>query len=295
MRHLVVLNPRAGGGGRKFERRLRSVLKERRLEFEIATTAHAGHARELVAEMGSAFDAVVAAGGDGTLHEVLQTLDLDRHRLGVIPRGTGNDFAWMHHWPRRLEAAVDRIAAARETPVDVGTWRAETGAEILEGRFLNNIGLGFEATVNRESSRSRRLRGPLLYVAALIRSLPRFRSYPVRFSWDAGSHEGRVSLLDVGLGKRVGGCFLMTPGADARDGKMDVVWTRELSLGKVLLLAPKLFSGKHVDRPEVFTAQTSELSVSCGEGIPMYVDGEFLSAEVVELSAKVLTRALRGL
>ncbi len=91
MRYLVIQNPSAGRQKGRDPGAVEEAFRSRNLDFDLALTKRAGHASEIVAERGGDYDAVVVVGGDGTLHEVLQTLDLSRHRLGVIPWGTGND------------------------------------------------------------------------------------------------------------------------------------------------------------------------------------------------------------
>jgi hypothetical protein len=173
MHPFLIVNPRSGRGrhgrdhlGADLER-LRRAFADHGLAVEVAVTERPGHATELARNAGG--DPVVAVGGDGTVHEVLQGLDLQAQRLGIIPAGSGDDFAWQHGLGGGIEAAVARIAAGRERLVDVGQWEA--------GRFHNNLGFGFEAEVNRLSHRVRIVRGPALYFVALARALATLRTY----------------------------------------------------------------------------------------------------------------------
>ncbi len=289
------MNPAAGRGRRaRSPEALDAAFGARGLAFERVTTEGPGHGGRILRERGPAFDAVTVVGGDGTLHEVIQALDLDRHRLGLVPWGSGNDFAWMEGWPADLDAALDRIAAGRERRVDLGRWRAELASGgAREGRFHNNVGFGFEAEVNRASHARSRLKGPLLYVAALLRTLPRYRAWPLRITWEGSAHDGPTALATVQNGKRVGGAFLLAPAARTDDGRLDLVTAGNLGLARMLLLLPRTFGGGHVRSPAVRTAQSSAFTVESAEGVPAYVDGEFLDAGVIRLTVAAMPGALR--
>ena len=185
-------------------------------------------------------------------------------------------------------------AAGKETLLDVGTWSVETPRGPLRGLFHNSVGFGFEATVNERSHRVRGVKGPLLYVAALLLSLPRYRNYLVRLTWEGGAHEGSVSLFAAGIGKRVGGCFRVFPHADRRDGLLDAVYARAMSLPRALALAPRLMRGTHLAAPGVTAVRTPFLRVDAPEGIPLYVDGEFVAGDVHSAELLVLPGRLRS-
>lgn len=294
MNHLVVVNPRAGKRrGPPAADRVSRAFRKLGLSFEIATTNHPGHARILTAELGRGFDSIIAVGGDGTLQEVIQGLDLERHRLGVIPVGTGNDFAWMNDWPDSVEACAQRIAAGWENRIDLGVWEGSVAGSPRGGRFHNSIGLGFEALVNRESTRMKGRFGPFTYVLAVLRSLPRYRCFHVETTWDGGSFDGGTALLDVCIGKRVGGCFLIAPRADATDGKLDLILAEGMSLPRALLLLPRLFSGSHVRSSAVHQHQLGRVRMTFPDGIPMYVDGEFVDTALETVTAQILPGELR--
>ena len=290
MRHLVIVNPRAGRGrrGRSMDR-LRRALEEAGLDARIETTRGPGHATELVATETERSPVVVVVGGDGTLHETIQGLDLEHQRLGVIPWGTGNDFAYAHHWPLDPGSCLARIARGAERRVDVGIWAGDGAG----GRFHNSVGLGFEALVNQASHRITRIHGPLVYVAALLGTLPRFRSYPVRIQWATGAFTGEVSLLSAANGPRVGGCFHLAPDADPADGLLDLVHAGPFGRLRAMTLLPGLLSGAHRRSPRIQTARARDFTIQAGEPIPVYVDGEFAGPGFRSLRLRVEPGGLR--
>jgi YegS/Rv2252/BmrU family lipid kinase len=279
-------------------------MTARGLDHEIVLTERPGHAAQIVRERGADFDTVLVVGGDGTLHETIQALDFDRHRLGVIPWGSGNDFAWMMGWPAELGACLDRVRAARETRVDLGEVTATfAGGGTVSCRFHNNVGFGFEALVNAASSGRHTIKGPLLYLVALVKTLPRFRSYAVRVtSADAGPADtpsvafaGAVSMLAALNGRRVGGAFLLAPGGRIDDGRLDLVRADAMSLARMLLLFPLTFGGRHARSRRMHIDPFVAVRVEAPEGIPIYVDGEFLGPDAHTVQLRCLPGALRTL
>lgn len=291
LRPFLIVNPRAGRGRHgsgpgPLAERLRGAFASHGLAVDLALTERPGHAAELARAHGG--DLVVAVGGDGTVHEVLQGLDLGRQRLGVIPAGSGDDFAW-HHGLKGglkggLEAAVARIAAGRERRVDLGAWAG--------GRFHNNFGFGFEAEVNRLSHRVRFVRGPALYFAALARALAALRTYEVELAWDGGSFAGRLATGALLNGSRVGGAFRLCPAARTDDGRLDLVTVGAMGrLGLLTALGPVL-RGREPRDARIARATTGRLSLCAPAPIPVYMDGEYCG-EHSSVDVRVLPGALR--
>jgi YegS/Rv2252/BmrU family lipid kinase len=286
MRLLVVINPASNRGDTAAaEAEIRRAFTAQRLEFDLLHTERAGHAKQLVAEHGRDFDGIVAVGGDGTLHEVLQAIDVERHVVGLIPRGSGNDFAWMNGWPASIEKCAARIAAAQERRIDLGLWDG--------GRFHTSVGVGFEARVNYESRRIRYLRGTAIYLAALVRTLSDLRTYPVHIDWTTGSWEGDVLLASIGNGRRVGGAFFLTPEARNDDGLLDICFSPRVSLLRLLRILPGTFRGTHVGKPPVRLQRGQRIRIESREGIPVHVDGEMIGLDVGGLDLRVIPGALR--
>lgn len=285
MQSLVVVNPAACRGSRRdLPGRVAAGLKLRRIPFEMITTTAPGQAEDLVRTRGDALDALLVVGGDGTLHEVLQALDLKRHTIGLVPAGTGNDFAFMNGWPTNVDACLDRIASGQVRRVDLGLWNGR--------RFHNNIGLGFEGRVNYESQRIRRLRGPAVYLAAVARALARRSPTPVRLDWGQDSWEGPVFMASVCIGQRVGGAFRLAPQARNDDGLFDVCFAVDVGLLRILALLPRTFRGSHVRPPHVRVERGRRLLIEAPQGIPVHVDGEFVGLDVRSLDLECLPRGL---
>jgi diacylglycerol kinase (ATP) len=295
MRCLLIMNPAAGRRHGRDPKTVVRAFQEHGLEAELALTQRRGHAPELIRERGHAFDTIVVVGGDGSIHESIQTLDLGRHRLGIIPWGTGNDFAYALGWPRDLNACVERIANGSERRVDLGVYEIEHPGGQLSGRFHNSVGFGFEALVNAESHRVQHLKGPAVYVWAFLKALPQYKSYRVEVEYDSVKHTGDVLLFAIGNGRRVGGAFYFFPEASLEDGMLNLLFTDRIPPFRIPAVFSTLMRERHGGSKGFQNARAPSFAVRCKDGIPVYADGEFLTPGATFARLYCLPGALRTL
>lgn len=220
------------------------------------------------------YEAVVAAGGDGTVSEVVNGLiqaagDGPTVPLGVLPIGTGNDFSDMNGVPRNLNEAAAIIAAGKTRQIDAG--------RVNTRYFGNNCALAMEPMVTIENVRMRRLSGNIRYVAALIKSLLKLQAWQMHIRWDEGEWESPTLLLSVCNSPRTGGVFYMAPPAKTDDGLFDLVFVPEIPKWQVLAILPRLFKGTHLAHPLVEHARTRTLFVESNPGTPIHADGEVIA------------------
>ena len=286
-RHFVILNPKAGRGkGEKTRADLEAELKRQGLFFEIAPTEYAGHAIELAAEAAREYDVVVAAGGDGTANEVANgILKSNGAVMGLLPIGSGNDFARAMKIPKKLAEAVTVLARGKTKKIDIG---------LVNGRhFPNGLGIGFDALVVRESMRIQRLRGLLIYLTAVIKSVFKYDSPHMTLQLDGETKvDDRVFMVTVGNGISLGGGFILTPDAKNDDGVFDVCVFHHLTKPKIFLNLPKVFWGGHTKIKEVEMFRASEVDVFSSEPVEAHVDGELISDEEGHFRARLLPRTL---
>lgn len=195
----VIVNPTAGRGrGRGVVQPIERGLSELGVPFSLEMTSRPGEAVHLARQARDAgFATVVAAGGDGTVHEVVNGLAQAADaagvdvvgRLGVLPIGSGNDMAAMSGVPLRLMDALQRLVAPQVRRIDLG--------RINDRYFDNSVGVGFEAQVTVESHKIRRLRGVLIYLSAVLRALGSYPAPPMRVQWDAGEVHKRILMVSV--------------------------------------------------------------------------------------------------
>src|SRR5690606_14030555 len=210
---------------------VKSALAEGGVRADVVLTAAPDEGIELARRAALAgYDAVVAAGGDGTISEVANGLiqaagDGPTRPLGVLPIGTGNDFSDMTGTPRALAEAVAVIAGGRTRQVDA--------ARVNDRFFDNNCALAMEPMVTLENVKIKRLSGNTRYLVALVRALLKLKAWNMRVRWDDGEIEGPTLLLSVCNSPRTGGVFLMAPPARVDDGLLDFVYAPEMSRARV--------------------------------------------------------------
>ena len=304
---LVILNPAAGrGGASSLWPQLQRAFRAAGARPELALTRAPGHAMELAESAArDGWPGVVAVGGDGVVHEVVNGLIRASEAgaagtaLGVIAAGSGNDFVKMLHLPTdHPDLAARRIATAAPRAVDVGRVNRCVAARGPAGvwYFTNGIGMGFDAQVAVQASRIRRLKGFAIYAAAVLRTLRDLRSPRMRVEIDGVVVADRpLVLATIGNGQCHGGSFWLSPGASVEDGLLDVLVADARSVPKVLALLPRVMRGRHVGAPGVTIHRGRVARVTSEEPVPIHADGELVADGVTELEAEVLRGGLRVL
>lgn len=296
----VILNPTAGGG--RAARRaagIAAAFESAGCAALVLKTERPGHATELARAERSRADLVVAAGGDGTVHEVVRGLaggTGDAPPLGLLPIGTGNDFASLFALSKTLpEAARALLDPAKDTRIDLGevTWRDAAGTHTRA--FCNAVGMGFDAAVAIAAARMKHLPGVLGYLAAVRRTLGAWQSPVAHIHGESVPGEPAPRfLLTVGNGRRSGGGFYLTPRADLTDGLLDVCAVRDVGVARALQLLPGvLLGGRHEGQPEVTTARVREIAADFEPPVPLHADGEILSHAAEHVAVRIRPEALR--
>jgi diacylglycerol kinase (ATP) len=299
-KYKVIANPNAGHGkGAKSIPEIERLMKENGLDFDLVRTEQVGHGIRLARQAAlDGYDVVVAAGGDGTVNEVLNGLMEARqtspHRpaLAVLCSGRGNDFAPAAAIPETLPEGCRVLKADHRRTIDIGR---VTGGKVPQGRlFLNTVGIGFDAIVTIEAAKQPRLGGFLGFLVAVLRTIFLYYKGPtVKMDYDGQTLTSPTLLLSVMNGKRLGGGFWMAPDASLDDGLFDVVVGRQVSRGRILTLLPHFTRGDQGTQPEVTSVRAARLSISALDGtIPAHCDGEIISIEGTHLDIELLPRQI---
>jgi diacylglycerol kinase (ATP) len=271
----LLLNPAAGRGraGKRLQRIL-GHLRQAGINPVVHESNRAGDLESTARELAADDVTLLVAGGDGSVHELVNGLLAAGAQtpFGVIPAGTGNDFAKAAEIPLDWETATrllaERVASA--TPprrVDAG--------RMNDRYFANGAGIGFDGTVNRIARSYRRPMGDLVYLLAVMRALadgvatPRMRISSDELLWDAP-----LTLASIANGRWVGGMFLIAPAADHADGELDLTIAGPVTRRRVLRLLPKLTQGTHVDEPEIRHWQVRQLDIEADAPVASHLDGE---------------------
>jgi diacylglycerol kinase (ATP) len=278
---LLIYNPAAGkGGAGKKLLQVQALLQERQFEYDLVLTEGVGHAQVLAlqaAEEGRAL--VIAAGGDGTMNEVINGLmayspTSSRPALGVLPVGRGNDFSFGVGIPQEISAACDNLLQAKRLRIDIGR---VSGGDYPEGRYFGNgVGLGFDTVVGFEPAKLTRLHGAASYLVAVIRTIFLYAHAPTyEVTYDGATVRQPFLMVSVMNGRRMGGSFMMAPTGNPADGLFNLCLAGQVSQIKILPLAATFISGKQEGNPAIKMPQAKSVSITAIQGaIPAHADGE---------------------
>jgi len=298
----VILNPAADHGqALKHASQIEAVLDREGIRYEMVLTQGSGHALEL-ARQAVGHSLIVAAGGDGTVNEVVNGLmrrsgEDERPELGVIPIGRGNDFAYSLGVPHDVGSACDVLLKGGSHSLDVGL---VIGGYYPDGRyFANGIGIGFDTLVGLEAAKATWIPGFLGYLYGALKMLFVYPRAPlVRIEFPRGEHDElltRSHQISVMNGRRMGGAFYMAPAGRNNDGLLDLCMTnRELSRGKLLAAMMQYLKGSQGRNPAIFGSRAEEIHIRAEEGgLACHADGETVCIEGRELHIRCLPGALR--
>ncbi len=280
MRVKVIINPRSGRGRAREQTDMIDTLGRRYGELDIAPTRHPGHATELAATAAAeGYDLVVAAGGDGTVHEVVNGLVGDGERaslpLGIVPIGSGNDLAFGLGIREKPEEAVQRIFTGARQTIDLGRIVDDRGRS---GVFHNNLGIGFDAIVVMRTETISRIQGFAMYLTAVLQTIAFYYETPyMSLSFDDETVNQRALFLYAGVGPRGGGGFLMTPGARWDDDRIDTCLCNPVGRLTMLYMLTRVMKGTHVTSRHVTMRQNRQIVARSSSPMPIYLDGEMFA------------------
>ena len=287
MRLLLIFNPHAAAGRAiRLLDTIRGEL-EKYAAVDCKRTERPGHARQIVAETDPAgYQGVVAAGGDGTLFEVLNGLYAhdakSRPPLGVIPVGTGNAFAReLGLMPGDWEKGVEIIAGRSTRKVDVGHVQAAD----TEFHFLNIVGVGLPVDAMLTAKRLK-LFGRAAYSVATLLEAMRLRVYPLEISMGGETLVQKTMFVEVSNTRYTGTSFLIAPAAEMHDGLLDLTMVSELSRFRLLRLFPTIYSGRHVEHPEVIARKVRQIRIEAPAGLVLAPDGELCGRTPATISCR---------
>ncbi|NRD77723.1 diacylglycerol kinase [Bacillus sp. BRMEA1] len=216
------------------------------------------------------YDVVIAAGGDGTIHEVVNGLAEQEYRpkLGIIPAGTTNDFARALQIPRDVGTAVDIITKGELIPVDIG--------RINDKYFINIAGGGRITELTYEvPSKLKTMLGQLAYYLKGMEMLPSIKASDLRIEYDGKLFEGEAMMFLVGLTNSIGGFERLAPDASINDGLFSLLILKKVNLAEFIRIVTMSIRGEHVNDPNVIYTQANRIKVYSEEKVQLNLDGEF--------------------
>lgn len=297
---LLIINPNASKGkGKNKAKKIKDTFSRYGKECVIAYTSGKGHAEKLAKSgVESGFRTIIVAGGDGTVNEVINGMmrakGHEKARMGIIPVGRGNDFAWVAGIPLDMTKAVELIINGEAKSTDVGFAK---GTDREKGRyFLNGMGFGFEPMVNFCAQDYKHLNGMASYCAAFIHILfnpP--KGYFLSVKIDDEEFQLRTQQFSVNNGRRMGSSFLMTPLAEIDDGLLDYMYTKKIFKGfSIIKMALRFLKGAMVtDKVNFGYGKAKKIEIKSSEDlIVSHVDGEEFSRKGKHFEIEILPSAV---
>lgn len=283
----IIINPKSGKKAFRAQRLyLWKLLKARRQPFIYRVTKFENHAielgRELVEEKGCT--EILVLGGDGTISEVINGImranltpeQREKIRFGIMPRGTGNDFA--RHWglTKDFKRSLEIFFNGKTAPLDVGCvtyWRNNIEHHRY---FVNSLGFGFDPMVCRMANQLKYYIGShhVNYFFALFGALAKYKSQHVRFEANGEVLvEGKMFVACMANGSYVGGGMRLNPDADPGDGELNAIFLTPPSAKQICQAIPKLFNGELQSLPFVHAVKGDELLVHTKQHQAFEADG----------------------
>lgn len=295
----LIFNPHAKRGRAwDLATMLQSII-ERHGGGSWAATEYPKHANELAEQAAQdGFDIVVALGGDGTVHEVINGLMRapadKRPLLAAVPLGSGNDFCSNNGILEDVELAMQRVYSGEPKTIDLGHVIDNTGrSEYID----NTLGVGFDASVTIHSLQITRLKGFSMYLWAVIQTILRNHDAPrMSITTDHETIEQEVLMMVLCNGPREGGGFHVAPEATPDDGLFHYAMIQRVSRAMMFRLIPEVMNGTHGRFKQVRMGHFRELKLISEEPITIHIDGEIFagfSSKVQEIEVKVHPKALQ--
>jgi diacylglycerol kinase (ATP) len=296
----VILNPMADmGNAWKVANDLRSIVNEYG-NADWSGTVYPTHATELAKQAGEqGYDRIVAMGGDGTVHEIIngimQLPEDRRPALGVVPVGSGNDFAHAIGIPKESDRALVHALNGEAAPIDLGLMIDEHGHKEY---FDNTLGIGFDAVVTIRSHKLPVVRGFLMYFMAVIQTIMLNHDPAlVQFETEKEKWQERVLMTTLCNGGREGGGFILSPDSKMNDGLMEYVMVRKVSRPMMFRLIPEFMKGTHPRfTKQIRMGACRKLAMNSDRPLYIHADGEILTSfgsNLRKLDFEILPDALK--
>jgi diacylglycerol kinase (ATP) len=282
----LVINPVAGQGkGTTVGTYVAGWLSQRDIPYTIVTgnsaVALGDHLSSFIEKFPDT-SGVIAVGGDGLLHNILQRLVPAQIPLSIIPAGTGNDFVRTLGWKLdSFDEQLEAITNQSPTSMDLG---------LVDGEWFGAIlSTGFDSIVNEKANTMGWPKGPMKYNAAIAMELPRFKPRHYEIILDDRTISTEAMLIAVANGRSYGGGMLVCPNANIADGLFDVMVLHPVSTIEFMKVFPRVFAGTHVSHPAVEIVRSRSVRIEAKA--VAYSDGERIGQ--LPISAECIPGALK--
>jgi diacylglycerol kinase (ATP) len=277
MRIKIILNPTAGRGrGLEAESIIRRQLSSLGITYDLERTLGSDHVTNQTRRAISSgdFNLIVAAGGDGTINQVVNGMVGSNIPLAVIPCGTGNDFAGMIGMPTDIEAALNQVLNGSTIFIDLG--------KVNDRYFINSVGAGFDGQVGYNVNQGFRfLRGKMVYILSIFKTILSYSGHYVRLTIDGHREEFQALLIAVNNSVSYGGGLKITPQALIDDGYLAICTARMMNPLEICKNLPKLVNGTHGNLSKIKLTQAKTVLLESETPLYCQIDGEIEKTNVL--------------
>ena len=283
---LIAINPTSGQGrGATMGTKVAGYCASKGINYEIVTGVSAQSLstslKEKISRNRDFIDGIIAVGGDGLAHLILQSGVPANIPIAFIPGGTGNDLVRTLGWSLdEITAYLQRVFETKPVNIDLGLVDGEWFAVVLSS--------GFDAVVNERANVLKWPKGPMRYNAAMALELPKFKAIHYEIELDDQVISTQAMLIAIGNGSSYGGGMRVCPDANIQDGLFDVMILRPVSIPEFIRVFPKVYSGKHIHHPEVTVYRSRRVRIEADT--VAYADGERIGQ--LPISAECVMGAL---
>jgi len=293
----VILNPYSNRwNSKKRWPDAEQALHAAGVEFELSVSDHPRHLIDLACNAAkNGFSPIIAAGGDGTIGEVVNGLAKASKTendllgpLGIMPLGSANDLVDNLKIPKDLGEAAKVIATGNVNQMDVGC--------VNGFYFANNSGIGLEPYITLKQEKISWIKGIGRYLVAAVQGIWDNPQWNAHIEWDDGEYEGPILLVSVGNAPRTGGVFFMAPHADPFDGKLTFVHGYRKTRSQIFKLLPKTMKpaeGSFVEMEGIHEQHATWVKIKLDRSTPAHTDGEIFSTEISEFDYKIQPKRLK--
>ncbi len=265
---LFIINPVAGKGATK---KMIPIIKEvfQQYEMDIKISKYIGDATLIASENKERYTDIISVGGDGTLTEIIDGLIGYNGNLGVLPAGTGNDFARTIQLPDDTRECLKVILEGETRKVDI--------PKVNDHRFINVASFGIDGGIIQDTDKiKQKISGTPAYILGSLKGILGFNPYHVKIKIDEKMMERDVVLIAVGNGKYFGGGMFVTPHAEIDDGQLDIVIANKTNKVNLIRLFANLFKGTHMGDPIVEHYKCNTFSIESEQEIFINTDGNLV-------------------
>jgi diacylglycerol kinase (ATP) len=291
-RYIFIFNPAADKGRALRKAEWLKAQVSGRTDSVLFTTTYAGHAEDIACSEKRAGTCMIACGGDGTLHEVVNAVAGEGVTIGIVPIGSANDFIKTLHPQNKKDSGITHFFEAKSKNIDIGS----VFYGIKHRYFINSLGIGFTGRIAKSVKRTSWLKGELGYVYALFSVLfdhkPLTMGIKITLEDSFMEFHEPVFAFSVLNGKIEGGKFRIAPNAELSDGLLDVCILKAVPKHEFFRYAFKYLYGIHITDPQVIYCKAKAVEVMLENPDVMHLDGEVYDGICGRITISVVSKGI---